>query len=270
MDNFAAETLATDQGAITYWVYRADTGRPWLLFLPGLTADHRLFEKQVSYFGDKYNILVWDAPGHGQSRPFRLDFSMMDMAEWLRQIIQREGINQPYIIGQSMGGYVTQCYLERYPGSLAGFVAIDSAPLQKRYTTQLELWLLGHMESILKLYPWESLLKSGAKSCATTQYGQALMRTMIGSYNKVEYCKLAGFGYGLLAEAIKMDLPYAIDCPALLLCGQKDRAGSVKRYNRRWAAATGLPLVWVPGAGHNSNGDAPEFVNQQIEGFVRG
>ena len=27
-----------------------------------MTADHRLFDKQVEYFEGKYNIIVWDAP----------------------------------------------------------------------------------------------------------------------------------------------------------------------------------------------------------------
>ena len=49
-----------------------------------------------------------------------------------------------------------------------------------------------------------------------------------------EYARLAGFGYRMLAEAIKADLPYHISCPALLICGEKDKAGSAKRYNRKW------------------------------------
>mgnify|MGYP006983798325 CR=1 FL=1 len=40
-----------------------------------------------------------------------------------------------------------------------------------------------------------------------------------------------GFGYRMLAEAIKADLPYRISCPALLICGEKYKAGSAKRYN---------------------------------------
>ena len=36
-----------------------------------------------------------------------------------------------------------------------------------------------------------------------------------------------------------------------------------------WAAGEGLPLVWLPAAGHNSNTDAPERVNALIEDFVR-
>ena len=39
-----------------------------------------------------------------------------------------------------------------------------------------------------------------------------------------EYARLAGFGYRMLAEAIKADLPYHISCPALLICGEKDKA----------------------------------------------
>lgn len=45
-----------------------------------------------------------------------------------------------------------------------------------------------------------------------------------------EYARLAGFGYRMLAEAIKADLPYHISCPALLICGEKDKAGSAKSY----------------------------------------
>ena len=106
-----------------------------LVFLPGLTADHRLFDKQVAFFEGKYNLLVWDAPGHGASWPFRLEFSLMDKARWLDGILCAENLRCPVIIGQSMGGYVGQAYAELFPGKLKGFVSIDSAPLQRKYVT---------------------------------------------------------------------------------------------------------------------------------------
>ena len=43
----------------------------------------------------------------------------------------------------------------------------------------------------------------------------------------------------------------------------------MKPFNRKWTKGEGIPLVWIPGAGHNSNSDKPEFVNRQIEEFVR-
>ena len=74
----------TPCGGIHYWVSQEHgPDGATLVFLPGLTADHRLFDKQVAFFEGKYNLLVWDAPGHGASWPFRLEFSLMDKARWL-------------------------------------------------------------------------------------------------------------------------------------------------------------------------------------------
>ncbi len=58
----------TPNGKIHYWVSKkTNGGEAELVFLPGLTADHRLFDKQIEYFEDSYNVLVWDAPGHAAS-----------------------------------------------------------------------------------------------------------------------------------------------------------------------------------------------------------
>ena len=72
----------------------------------------------------------------------------------------------------------------------------------------------------------------------------------------------------MLAQAMAADLPYRIDCPALLLCGRKDQAGSTRRYNKAWHRCTGIPLVWLENAGHNSNCDKPQLVNALLERFV--
>lgn len=264
-----AQRYATDHGDIHYW--RGEKRSPLTLaFLPGLTADHRLFERQLEYFAGSMDILTWDAPGHAASRPFDLDFALMDKARWLHDILEREGIARPVLVGQSMGGYVAQCFLQAYPGVAAGFVAIDSAPLQRQYVTGLELWLLRRMYPVYRLYPWEALKRTGINGCAETEYGRALMRSFVDTYDREEYCRLSAHGMRMLADAMAADLPYAVDCPALLICGEKDRAGSARRYNRRWAEKTGLRLEWIAGAGHNSNTDRPDEVNRLIRDFISG
>ena len=229
----------TPCGPIHYWVGEAADQRPErpaLVLLPGLTADHRLFEKQVE---------------HG--------------------ILEREGLNRPVIAGQSMGGYVGQAYAQLFPEKLAGFVSIDSAPLQRKYVTAAELWLLKRMEPVYRRYPWKALLKSGTNGVATSEYGRALMREIMMTYDgdRDRYARLSGHGMRMLAEAMEADLPYEIRCPALLICGEKDRAGSCVRYNRAWHKNTGIRLEWIPGAGHNSNTDAPEAVNALIGELLR-
>lgn len=264
-------TYETTCGIIHYWMsVSSEQSNPPLVFLPGLTADHRLFEKQVEYFEGTRPILVWDAPGHASSWPFELTFSLADKARWLREILRCEGFAKPIIIGQSMGGYVGQAYAQLFPDEMGGFVSIDSAPLQREYMTALEIWALKTVEPIYRWYPWKSLLKTGTNSVATSDYGRRLMHDMMMAYDSDQkrYAKLAGHGYKMLAEAVEADLSYAIACPALLICGEKDRAGSCIRYNREWHKRTGLPLEWIPGAGHNSNTDKPHLVNRAIEGFI--
>ncbi len=259
----------TESGIIRYWTCKPlPEGTPWLVFLPGLTADHRLFDDQMGYFGGRANCLVWDPPAHGASRPFLLDFSMDDLAKMLRGIMDAEEIERPILVGQSMGGYVSQAYMDLYPGSAAGFVSIDSAPLKRRYMKSWEIWALRHTLLVYLSIPWKLLISWGSKGTAKTDRGRALMAEMMRSYDKREYVDLAAHGYRILADAVAADRAYHIDCPALLLCGTHDTAGSVRSYNERWAAAEGLPLVWIEGAGHNSNTDAPDFVNRTIEGFM--
>jgi len=257
----------TPSGCIHYWINILDRKTVTLVFLPGLTADHRLFDKQVEYFKGKYNVIVWDAPAHGSSWPFKFNFSLTDKAKWLHEILQQEEIMQPVIVGQSMGGYVGQTYAELYPESIKGFISIDSAPLQRKYVTAIEIWMLKRMEPVYYYFPWKSLLKLGTKGVAISKYGRKLMYEMMLVYDgdKKRYAQISGHGFRMLAEAMERDLPYAIKCPALLICGEKDRAGSCIRYNRAWHKHTGIPIIWIQNAGHNSNTDQPELVNDSIE-----
>lgn len=257
----------TKNGGIHYWVAQGRPEMPWLVFLPGLTADHHLFDRQLPAFPE-YNRLVWDAPAHGVSRPFRLDFSMDDLARYLHGILEGEGIAHPVLIGQSLGGYIAQCYLALYPGNAAGFVSIDSAPLSRKYFSGWELALLKHTRWMYAALPWKLLLKWGITGTSQTPYGRELMEKTWSTYSREEYLDLADHGYRILAQAVESRPEYPISCPALLLCGEKDAAGSTKSYNRRWTKTENLPLVWLKGAGHNSNTDVPEEVNRLILAFL--
>ena len=53
----------TQSGNIYYWTNDIKPDRITLVMLPGLTADHHLFDKQVKVFQGRYNVLTWDAPG---------------------------------------------------------------------------------------------------------------------------------------------------------------------------------------------------------------
>lgn len=247
----------------------ARTSAPWLVFLPGLTADHHLFDPQIEYFKQSYNCFVWDPPHHGQSRPFSQKFTLSLCIETLSALFQKEAIENPILIGQSMGGYVSQFYMDASPHAVQAFISIDSAPLQRSYYTAAEIGALKHTYPMFKAIPWKLLIAWGARGCATTQEGQEYMAHLINTYHKEEYCRLSADGFQALAEAVELEQPYRIDCPALLICGEQDAAGSTKRYNKAWNKRGRIPLALVAGAGHNSTLDRPHAINQTIERFVQ-
>lgn len=259
--------LHTPQGDICYWCSCHAADAPWLVFLPGLTADHRLFAPQLAHFAAKYNCLVWDAPGHALSRPFELSFGLAEMAEYLHRILQTEGIMQPLLIGQSLGGYLAQQYLCLYPQQVCGIISIDSGPLARRYYRRWELACLKHTRGMYAAIPWSWLRFFAARGNAETAAGRQQMLQMMDAYDRRSFAALAGFGFRLLAEGIEATTEVP-PCPTLLICGRQDKVGFVLRFNRCWSQQQQLPLQWIDGAGHNANVDAPLVVNAAIESFV--
>ena len=267
------KTYETPNGIIHFWINDQKEKTPiQLVFLPGLTVDHRLFDKQVEAFENEYSIFVWDAPSHAASFPFDWNYDLKDKAVWLDEILTSIGYDNPVLVGQSMGGYLGQMYVELFPSKIRGFISVDSAPLKREYYSGLELWLLKRMEPVYSHYPWKSLMKTGSNGVATTEYGRKLTLDMWSVYENdhARYVKLASFGYVILAKAVEEKRNYDINCPALLICGTEDHAGSCIRYNKAWHKKSGIPIKWIDGAGHNSNTDKPEEINGIIREFVKG
>ena len=176
----------TPLGDIHYWIRRTDADAPWLVFLPGLSADHMLFEKQLAYFCSKYNCFVWDAPAHALSRPFKLNFTMRDLAAHLHAIFEKEGVSRLILVGQSLGGYISQAYMDAYPGEASGFVSIDSCPMSRKYYSWWELALLKRTKWMYLSIPYGLLIRWGVWGTATTaSRSSARWRTMdIGSWRR--------------------------------------------------------------------------------------
>ena len=49
-----------------------------------------------------------------------MDFTLAQKAAWLHAILQAEGITAPVLVGQSVGGYLSQAYIQAYPGEVRG------------------------------------------------------------------------------------------------------------------------------------------------------
>ena len=258
-------TIDDSIGRIVYWKSDVfDMSRYTLFFLHGLTANHTMFEQQFSFFEGMYNIIAWDAPAHGESRPYK-DFTYENAANGLKKILDENKISTVVLIGQSMGGFIAQAFICRFPQMVKAFVSIDSCPYGEYYSKS-DIWWLKQIEWMSKLFPKKLLKSSMAKQNALTENGRENMANMIEPYNKAELCHLMGIGY---AGFMNDNRECKISCPVLLVVGEKDTTGKVRAYNREWARRTGYPLVWISGAAHNSNVDNPTVVNKRILDFIK-
>lgn len=263
MNNMEDKFYTSERGKVFYRIARHPSADV-IVFLHGLTADNTLFEKQTEYFSRKYTVLVWDAPAHGKSRPYS-DFTYAHAADDLNGILSSENISSAYFVGQSMGGYIIQAFIPRYPEKVKAFIGIDTCPFGNKYYSKSDKWWLRQIEWMSSIFPHRLLVESVAKGCTRTTYAYNNMFRALTPYSKKELCHLMGIGYaGFLAE--NNDLK--ISCPVLILAGEFDRTGKVLKYCESWHNSTGYPYRIIKNAAHNSNADNPEQVNAEIEQFI--
>lgn len=258
--------LQTDKGNVFYW--RSDkwnVGSDTIFFLHGLTADHTMFDQQIAYFEGRYNILTWDTPAHGQSRPFEA-FDFSDTSAYIKTILNRFSVKQVIFAGQSLGGFIAQSFIKRYPEYVKGFISIDSTPYGFDYYSKFDTWILKQVEWMAHMYPVQLMKRAMAKQVSVTKEAYENMMQMLEPYSKDELCHLMGLGYaGFLEDNCELDIP----CPVLLLLGEKDKTGKVAQYNKMWTKKTGYPLKIIKNAAHNVNVDKPQIVNAYIHDFVK-
>ena len=68
-----------------------------------------------------------DLPGHGSSSCFGYTHSMTLMSECVMAILKHLNIRRFYLIGHSLGGYVSIALGENYPDQIKGLVMFHSS-----------------------------------------------------------------------------------------------------------------------------------------------
>ncbi|NMD38816.1 MAG: alpha/beta hydrolase [Christensenellaceae bacterium] len=259
--------IESKNGITHYWVkHNKNASAKCIVFTHGLTANHSMFEKQIEYFYSDYHIIAWDVPLHGLSRPY-FNFSYKQASIELHSILEVENITKTILVGMSMGGYPSQMFADMFPEMVEGFVAIDTTPFGLKYYSKSDMWWLKQVEPIVKLFPDSLLRTSMARSVSKTQYSYNKMMEMLKPLTKAQIIEQMGIGYG---KFVLENKDVVFNFPVLILLGDSDKTGKVKKYCKDWSKSTGYPLHIIKNAAHFSNGDNPEQVNAEIESFIKG
>ena len=100
-------------------------GNPVIL-IHGFGEEAEVWNNQVEFLQNKFQLIVPDLPGSGQSEIID-DMSMEGMAEVIHSILHEENIEACPVIGHSMGGYITLAFAEKYWNHVSAFGLFHSS-----------------------------------------------------------------------------------------------------------------------------------------------
>lgn len=121
------------------------TGIPAVL-LHGYLESSEIWKSFSDELKQYFRIIRIDLPGHGESEILHKIYTMEQLAETVRFVLDVLFIDKCILIGHSMGGYVTLAFKELYPERLLGFSLFHSTPfsdtLEKKQSRDREIELV--------------------------------------------------------------------------------------------------------------------------------
>ena len=229
--------------------------------------DHRMFDEQVPAVAERYRVLTWDLRGHGRSRPLGdvgEGLLMRDFIEDLVALIYHLDYEKVSLVGQSLGGHISQDVVFFYPERVNALVTIGAScsTIEQPKLGRLALSLSPLM---FKLWPEGNLREQIARNTAITSEAQAYAYEATRQLTKEDFMKV----WNAVANLLHHEPGYRIEHPLLITHGDSDDVGNIKKISPKWAERDPKSRhVVVPAAGHNANQDNPDFFNRVLLEFL--
>jgi pimeloyl-ACP methyl ester carboxylesterase len=230
---------------------RRGRGRP-LVLLHGYPLDHRIWEDVLPALEDKFSLILPDLRGFGESTTVDSAYSMDGMAADVAGLLNHLGVEQAFLAGHSMGGYVALTFAKLYPERMLGLGLISSQtpadpPERKegRYATAAQVAEQGIVPVVESMTP----------KLAADEQIQARVRKIMEDQSS------AGLIGALRAMAERPDstgLVSSFRFRVVLVHGSADALIAPERAREVQAALPGAVLVELPGVGHMPMLEAPD------------
>src|SRR5579859_4385577 len=98
-----------------------------VVLVHGLSASSRWWVRNIPALAEHYRVYLLDLPGFGMMRRFRRHFVLDELSASITAWMDALGINQAYLIGHSMGGYICLRIAARYPERIKRLVLVSPA-----------------------------------------------------------------------------------------------------------------------------------------------
>lgn len=232
-----------------------------LVFANSLGTDSRIWDGVIDALPGR-RCITFDKRGHGLSATPSDPWTVQDLADDLRALMDARGVDRAVIVGCSIGGIIAQAFALAHPGRVRGLVlsntaarvgtaetwqaridAVRAGGLAPIAGAVLERWFAPAFLASDDVRPWRQMLLSSdpagyAGTCAAL--AQADLRAQVG----------------------------AIAAPVLMIAGSADQATPPALVAETAAAIPGARITVLEGSGHIPAIDAPDAVARLVAEFL--
>ena len=222
----------------------------WVSNIVGLSCDYRVY--CIDILGDV-----------GKTRTKRFFTDRAEFAEWLTEVLDGLDIDKAFMMGLSMGSFMTACYALERPDRLKKIVLLAPAatfsPFSRGFTLKAILSnVIGSDYFIRKFL---------IAMCSTDSYmeGEMMCQIILG----LRYDRF-NMKWGLPQVMPDEELA-AITVPTLLVVGENEavnRLAPTRVIERAEKLVPGIKTKLVPDAVHILNEDAPAMVENVVLAFL--
>jgi len=154
------------------------TGNP-LIMLHNGGNDHRIWDYQVHYLQNYFNIYTIDLLGYGQSDKPEIDYTLDMYTQLLDQFIKRHEFDHVSLMGHCIGSAISLSYALQNPDKVNYLVLMNIASIQtlsQGYLGKLYQWVLSSVtfrNSLIWSSPYIRLPRWAHRLSIGHQYGLA-------------------------------------------------------------------------------------------------
>lgn len=257
--------LETENGQLSYFLY--GKGEPVVL-LHGFGEDSRIWQKQIQFLQNRFQLIVPDLRGSGLSTLPQHPLSVESMAQDLQLILKTENIQQCILLGHSMGGYVTLAFAEKYSHMLTAFGLIHSTAYadseEKKAARKKSIAFINEHSAFEFIQTTIPNLFSAAFNKQQKQ--QVLQLTEQG--RQFSKAALTAYYEAMIARPDRTEILRNSTVPVLFFIGEEDKAvnpGDMLKQSSL-PAVSQVPLV--NGIAHMGMLEATGELNTCIDEFV--
>lgn len=247
------------------------TGEKVLVFIHGFGGFGGLWHWQVEHFESRARVITVDLPGHGRT-PWT-PLGLQEMADQLREVLDRAGVARAHLIVNSFGGLVALQFLERLPqraltvsfvGSPPRFTASGDFPggLTVPGIRKLGRQLEGDVGKVLDMF-----VRSFSTSSERAMPQYARVRELRGRAPLPDRQALLAF-LDILETADLRDVLRRVDIPVQFINGDSDYICPLSVINVLRQDLPQARFDIFKGAGHGFFVTMPDECNKVLAEFI--